>query len=113
MKPSIGKITLSEFDLQRLSKYRLDDYVEDVEKNGLERIEEGAFSGCSGLKEVSFPRTLERIGYYSFSGCGLETLAIPDNVTTISDKAFRGCQNLNIITIGSGVKIFCYEIFCK
>ena len=83
----------------------------DDEKNGLERIEEGAFSGCSGLKEVSFPRTLERIGYYSFSGCGLETLAIPDNVTTISDKAFRGCQNLNIITIGSGVKLFCYEIF--
>ncbi len=37
---------------------------------GVERIGNYAFYGCSSLREVSFPSTLKQIGHGMFNGCG-------------------------------------------
>jgi hypothetical protein len=42
-------------------------HVELVE--GLEKIDEWAFEGCTSLENVFIPSTINRIGYGAFEGC--------------------------------------------
>ena len=60
--------------------------------NSVETIENSAFSGCKNLKEISLPNSLKSICRYAFSDCGLTTITIPENVTTIEFDAFRFCK---------------------
>jgi len=63
-----------------------------------------AFSGCSGLTEITIPDSVTRIEGSAFSGCsGLTEITIPDSVTTIGSYAFYGCSRLTSITIPDGV----------
>ncbi|WP_028516390.1 leucine-rich repeat protein [Ruminococcus flavefaciens] len=55
----------------------------------------GMFSGCTSLKNVTFPDVLTEIGDSAFAGCSsLESISIPDTVTTIGTELFRGCEKL-------------------
>ncbi len=48
-----------------------------------------AFSGCSGLTNVSIPNSVTSIDDYAFSGCsGLTNVSIPNSVTRIDKWAF-------------------------
>ena len=93
--------------------------------NGIDAIGMGAFSGCSAIKTVTFPKTLKRIGTYAFSGCDyLESVTIPEGVMSIDssfmqcdaltsvtilgsvtegESAFQSCKSLAKVTIGNGV----------
>ena len=81
-----------------------------------------AFSGCSGLTNVTIPSGVTRIGYGAFSGCsGLRSVTtIPSIVTpdprvlsaraarrrlrhVSAEWAFSGCSGLTNVTISSGV----------
>ena len=58
-------------------------------------IGDGAFSGCSGLTNVTIPNTVTSIGGSAFYNCsGLTRIIIPDCVTNISNSAFHGCYKL-------------------
>ena len=62
---------------------------EAVMTDGIKVIEEGAFKGCTGLKQVIFPNTLREIGAAAFSGCkNLSTAALPRELEQIGDYAF-------------------------
>ena len=72
--------------------------------NSVTSIGESAFSGCSGLIEVTIPGNVTSIGGWAFSGCtGLTELTIGNGVTTIGNYAFEGCWDLTELTIPNSV----------
>lgn len=108
---------------------------------GLKRIDDsyesysnyGAFYGCTSLKSVTSPSTLEYIGDYAFSQCtslkkiemksGLSSIGqhafaycnrlkeviLPNTLTNCDGGAFRGCTALEEITLPKGLKQLGYE----
>ena len=67
-------------------------------------IEDGAFSGCSNLKEFMIPGGITSLGKDLFNGCSsLKSIVIPGNVSEIKESAFRGCSSLTAINIPSNV----------
>lgn len=62
------------------------------------------FSGCSGLREVSIPATVEALGNSAFWYCtGLEEVELPAGVKSIGNYAFGWCTNLVRAGIPSGM----------
>lgn len=59
-------------------------------------IGERAFSGCSGIRMVSIPKSITVIGDYAFYGCvGInDPVVIDERVTRVGMSAFYGCTQL-------------------
>lgn len=75
---------------------------------------DGPFAKCDNLKIVTFEAgTTTLIDDLLNNSTGIETINIPDSVTTISRRVFKNCKNLaNIIfTNKSRVKIIGFEAF--
>ena len=80
--------------------------------DGIIKIGRGAFSECTGLKEIEIPNSLKLIRDSAFSGCsGLTEIKIPDSVTTIEEYAFYGCTGLKEIKIPDAVTIIGQNAF--
>ncbi len=77
---------------------------------GVEKISESAFYGCSKLVRATLPTTLKVLGQWSFSHSALETVSI-SGVETIREYAFNSCSNLMRVEIGQGVRSIGYEAF--
>lgn len=72
----------------------------------LERIEEQAFKGCRQLEFVSFPEKLNYIGAYAFHRChNLKEIWLPKSVTELSDCAFLYCDGLELASLPGVCKI--------
>ena len=64
------------------------------------RISGSAFSGCSKLKSITLPNTLESIGSYAFLNCSsLPSITIPESVSSLEYNMFDGCENLTEILV--------------
>ena len=62
------------------------------------------FTGSKRLESVYLPDGVTTIGDYAFYECeNLTGITIPESVTTIGKGAFAGCNNLTSITIPDGV----------
>ena len=55
------------------------------------------FANCTALKSITIPEGTETIG--GFSGSGLESIVIPNSVTTIGARAFYDCTALKSVTL--------------
>lgn len=72
---------------------------------------EYTFSSCSDLISVTIPKSIKSINDWAFYGSGLISITIPNTVTSIGNNAFRDCNNLSSIIIGSGVTSIGYDAF--
>ncbi|MCR5389657.1 MAG: leucine-rich repeat protein, partial [Lachnospiraceae bacterium] len=89
----------------------------------LNTIGNGAFSGCTGLKDLTFPadgKNFTFIGENAFLDCSnlkysgkKENIIIPDTVKTVGTSAFQGCVELKAITIGKNVENVCSNAFAQ
>lgn len=62
------------------------------------------FKDCSSLESITLPENLTTIEYNAFLRCeALEEIVIPDAVTTIDKQVFSQCTSLTTVTIGSSV----------
>lgn len=74
-----------------------------VIEDGVTRIGDEAFSGCTNLASVTIPDGVTSIGDGAFDGCtNLTTVNIGSKVSTIGIGAFDGCTNLATITVDGG-----------
>ena len=81
------------------------------------RLNKGAFSGCSGLTNVTIPSSVTSIGNSAFSGCiGLEKISVVTGnpkyhsagnclIETKTKTLIFGCKNSIIPTDGSVTSI--------
>ena len=65
------------------------------------RIGDSAFVGCGGLTSIILPDNLAEIGYSAFASCSnLASILIPDSVMEIYQGAFYNCGDLANVFYG-------------
>ena len=81
----------------------------DAEQSG---IIYGVFSNCKSLVSVALPEGMEKIGERAFSYCeSLSSVVIPSSVTEICESAFYDCTSLSSVVIPSSVTEICEWAF--
>lgn len=76
-----------------------------AEGSELKTIGKQAFDYCTKLESITIPDSVTSIGEGAFRGCeALTSIDIPENVTSLEGYTFYGCTNLNEITIPAGVE---------
>ena len=66
---------------------------------GVTRIGNSVFLGCSQLIDVVIPNTVVKIGNSAFFDTGLQRVTIPESVIEIGESAFGYCQDLMSISV--------------
>ena len=88
----------------------IDRTLTSIENNTVTKIENGAFSGCTSLQDVSFP-AVTIVSSYAFNNCtSLKNVSIP-SATKIYDYAFGYASQLKEITLPSVTKISSYAFW--
>lgn len=73
-----------------------------------------AFEGCTALRRVILPESLQRIGEMAFSGCQhIARIVIPGSVNRVGTLAFAKCTALERVRIEPGVKTLGPSCFSK
>ena len=68
------------------------------------RVGGGAFRGCTALRSVSLPPTVESVGDGAFSGCSsLASLTLPEGLRRLGSNAFTGCP-LESVTVPASLE---------
>ncbi|MCL2042939.1 MAG: leucine-rich repeat domain-containing protein [Treponema sp.] len=57
------------------------------------------FNITSSLTSISIPSTVTEIGEHAFSGCGIESVIIPEGITALPAGLFSDCTALTTVTL--------------
>ena len=75
-----------------------------VVREGTEVICDDAFRQCGSLQSITIPNSVTSIGDFAFYLCeSLQSITIPNSVTSIGKSAFGLCVSLQSITIPDSV----------
>ena len=95
-------------DVKKLLRCTNDDLQNYTIRQGTRSICNGAFAGDlyhrPSLQSITIPDSVTSIGDSAFSGCfSLQSVTIPDSVTSIGGSAFERCSSLQSVTIPDSV----------
>lgn len=68
-------------------------------------IGEYAFSDCSSLDSITLPESVTSIDEGAFQGCGFSGISMPTNTASIGALAFNKCSELNSVDLTSVDKV--------
>ena len=90
-------------------KWTSDNSLSQIKKiiveEGITRIGNCVFAGCTNLQNIVLPKTLQEIGEHSFVDCkSLKEFSISEGVTSIGEGIFYGCSTLEKISFPSTLK---------
>lgn len=72
--------------------------------NSMTKIGTRAFSRCENLKTVNIPNSVTEIGENAFYDCNsLTKIEIPNSVTKVDDGAFSYCDSLKTVILGKSI----------
>lgn len=89
----------------------LGDPVRAEIPEGVEVIGAMAYDRLSALSEVSFPRTLKRIGEKAFAGTNLQSVELSKSLEVIDAQAFSFCRALTELDINEGLRVIERQAF--
>lgn len=92
------------------SAFSFNDFTTVVIPGSVKEISDEAFFSCDLLSNIVFNEGITSIGYQSFYGCRIESVAIPASVVSIDKYAFEYCYQLETIYGAAGS---CAETFAK
>lgn len=73
-------------------------------QKGVEVIFRYAFQNCQKLTKITFPSTLQKIGFAAFAGCrDLVSADLPESLVTMDGAVFSRCDSLEEAVIPAGV----------
>jgi len=104
----VGKLG---YELASESLSLLFDYIDlakeiEEEANNAEDLAGGPFSGCDGLKTVTFEDGMESVPAFIFKNCkGIGKITFPESIHTIEKYAFQGCTELEDIEFPSKLEV--------
>mgnify|MGYP002528966828 FL=1 len=79
---------------------------------GVIAIGDNAFLDFRRLSEIQLPSTLKKIGDKAFKGCEALNVINIENVRVIGTGAFAGCKSLSKIQFGDNIGYLCNATFC-
>lgn len=85
-------------------------------EEGVEEIQQAAFTNCALLEKVLLPTTLKSIHKDAFSMCtNLRFILIPDGVVHVGAHAFFGCTQLSSVKLSNSMEVIASCCFqdCK
>ncbi len=105
-----------EEDGVEITKYNGNDndvvIPSEIDGKKVIRIASRAFRGCYSLESLTIPDSVTSIGDAAFSECiRLTSLTIPNSVTSIGDAAFYDCNSLESLTIPDSVTSIGISVF--
>ena len=68
----------------------------------LKTIGYAAFCGCSSLKTILLPASLDSISSFAFSATGLTGVALSETVTKMGEGAYSKCTSLTSVWVAAG-----------
>ena len=71
---------------------------------GIKNVSSYAFNGCSKLKKIFLPESIETIGEYAFGAINMDPMYVPETVTSIANRAF------GYVKLTGGVTSFTTEL---
>ena len=105
-------IEMTVGNINKYSFYR-NTYITSVQLSNIEKISDYVFAYCDNLSSVILAEGLLSIGRGAFLASGLESIVIPDTVTSLGVSAFFKCHSLVSVSIGKGVPALNYNTFAK
>ena len=70
------------------------EHIKSIEiEEGVTKLGENAFRGCTGLTSIEIPEGVQSIDWYVFSDCSnLKSITLPDSLKVVAAGAFNGCS---------------------
>lgn len=81
--------------------------------DGVEVIEDGAFSECGQLDTINLPDSVTTIGKYAFYATRLTECILPPKVRRIKKRTFAECSMLSHVRLPEGLKFIDDEAFSE